>query len=198
MNRMRDQKDTNETTHVMKYIFPRQFGLHNAVTSKVDFKESSQPFKDYTLREKEIARLVYDKSQRHAFKSLSSSLPRRLRGQLELLIGRLRKRHARCPYSALLQSYCPPQAGASWHKDDTAPIYEGNVLDLATPPSRVSAYCRAVIEHVFPGKLWDGKGGNANKHAVMQHIDRFVKLGRYESMTLHDVLQDFKASPSSW
>ncbi|RYP25294.1 hypothetical protein DL767_008472 [Monosporascus sp. MG133] len=43
------------TMRVMMYMFPRQFGLHNVFTSRVDFKETSQRLKDYTLREDEIA-----------------------------------------------------------------------------------------------------------------------------------------------
>ncbi|RYP54201.1 hypothetical protein DL768_000980 [Monosporascus sp. mg162] len=43
------------TMRVMMYMFPRQFGLHNVFTSRVNFKETSQRLKDYTLREDEIA-----------------------------------------------------------------------------------------------------------------------------------------------
>lgn len=53
------------------------------------------PFKDYSLREQEIALKPGDK------------IPRRLRGRLVELIQRMQKRHARCSYVELLRHYCP-------------------------------------------------------------------------------------------
>ena len=55
LNRYGDPNNIEHTIHVMKYIFPKQFGLHNAFSSAVDPRETVQPFKDYTLREREIA-----------------------------------------------------------------------------------------------------------------------------------------------
>ncbi|TKA71880.1 hypothetical protein B0A55_06334 [Friedmanniomyces simplex] len=55
LNRLRKTDDDNETVQVTKYLFPRQFGLHNVFTSDVDPADTALQFKDYTLREKEIA-----------------------------------------------------------------------------------------------------------------------------------------------
>lgn len=96
----------------MKYIFPRRFGLHNVFTSTVDARETVQPFKDYTLREQEIAqkgRLMKLKSAGRA--SVSSAkmehVPKRLRGRTLELVRKLQKLHSRCSYSELLKHYCP-------------------------------------------------------------------------------------------
>ena len=92
----------------MKYIFPRQFGLHNVFTSKVDPKETVQPFKDYTLREHEIARSEQIALIRgNARKDFSNWLPKRLRGDVLNLVQEMQKRHARCSYHELLKHYCP-------------------------------------------------------------------------------------------
>ncbi|RYP91931.1 hypothetical protein DL770_001991 [Monosporascus sp. CRB-9-2] len=64
------------TMRVMMYMFPRQFGLHNVFTSKVDFKETSQRLKDYTLREDEIT-AKFGQPHDPGFRI---HLPRRLRG----------------------------------------------------------------------------------------------------------------------
>jgi telomerase reverse transcriptase len=87
------------TVHVMMYMFPRQFGLHNVFTSGVDSKETVQSFKDYTLREDEI----------HAKFSSEDKVkvPKRLRGKVSELVQKLQIQHIRCPYAALLEHYCP-------------------------------------------------------------------------------------------
>lgn len=87
------------TVHVIMYIFPRQFGLHNVFTHNVNRQETVQPFKDYTLREDEI---------NQKFVSAEDiKIPRRLRGKVIELVGRLQARHSRCPYMELLRYYCP-------------------------------------------------------------------------------------------
>uniref|UniRef100_V5EU89 Telomerase reverse transcriptase n=1 Tax=Kalmanozyma brasiliensis (strain GHG001) TaxID=1365824 RepID=V5EU89_KALBG len=45
------------TRHLAKYVFPRQFGLHNVFTGVRDFGTTTQPFRDYTVREIEIKAL---------------------------------------------------------------------------------------------------------------------------------------------
>ncbi|RPB11270.1 hypothetical protein P167DRAFT_230450 [Morchella conica CCBAS932] len=55
LNRYPDPSVNSHTVQILKYIFPRQFNLHNAFTSIVDRRETVQPLKDYTMREKEIA-----------------------------------------------------------------------------------------------------------------------------------------------
>lgn len=93
----------------MKYIFPRQFGLHNVFTSSVDSRDTSHAFKDYTLREREIAQSAQRENVKRGKVSgaIGRSLPRRLRGTLVKLISKLQKLHSKCSYSALLKHYCP-------------------------------------------------------------------------------------------
>lgn len=82
----------------MKYIFPRQFALHNVFTSTTDPRATTQPFKDYTFREAEIN----GKQEANANK-----IPKRLRGELVRLVQNLQKRHQRCAYAELIKYYCP-------------------------------------------------------------------------------------------
>ncbi|THW51264.1 hypothetical protein D6D21_01495 [Aureobasidium pullulans] len=187
LNRIRRDEELDKNAHMLKYIFPRQFGLHNVFTNDVDTKNSAQPFKDYTLREQEIKSGNKNLKQR--------SLPKRLRGKCETLINQLRTRHERCAYSALLQYYCPD----SFAEENSANDGSDNIMGLATSSSQVSAYCRSVIARVFPGNLWgEGELGAVNKAHVMHQIDRFVRLGRYESLMLHEVAQNIKISKISW
>ena len=109
LNRFPDHENTDHTTRLLKYIFPRQFGLHNVFTSSVDRKETAHPFKDYTLREQEIS----IKGRRDQLRHNSSpqkqvqSLPKRLRGQVFHLVRRMQLYNSRCAYSELLSHYCP-------------------------------------------------------------------------------------------
>ncbi|KAI5202174.1 hypothetical protein E4T38_05761 [Aureobasidium subglaciale] len=187
LNRVQHVEDENKNAHLLKYVFPRQFGLHNVFTYEVDLKNSAQPFKDYTLREQEIESA--NKRPKHR------SLPKRLRGECETLIGQLSNRHARCAYSALLHYYCPDT-----FTREHSEITEGrSILQIATSSSQVSAFCRSAVAKVFPGRFWGhGEAGATNKAHVMQQIDRFVKLGRYESLMLHEVAQDIKISKIAW
>jgi telomerase reverse transcriptase len=83
----------------MRYIFPRQFGLHNPFTSEVDSRQTVQPFKDYTLREEEVNKLFPSDA--------NPKIPKRLRGKAADLVRKLRVLHSRCPYKSLLDYYCP-------------------------------------------------------------------------------------------
>lgn len=116
LNRYPNSAETAHTVHVMMYIFPRQFGLHNVFTSTVDSRETTQPFKDYLLREEEISKVKHVRQlRRQPESSLGSKsplinkdkLPKRLRGRVFELSRQLQRRHQRCSYTALIQHYCP-------------------------------------------------------------------------------------------
>jgi telomerase reverse transcriptase len=89
----------HNTIHVMMYMFPRQFGLHNVFTSEVDHRQTVQPFKDYTLREDEINVKYSAGTQR--------KIPKRLRAKAFDLVRKLQVQHQQCAYKKLLEYYCP-------------------------------------------------------------------------------------------
>lgn len=96
----------------MRYIFPRQFGLHNVFTSKVNPRETAMPFKDYTLREKDIhSNMCRDLGNKatdaQEIAKWKQQIPKRLRGDTVHLVERLRIRNQRCSYTEMLRHYCP-------------------------------------------------------------------------------------------
>ena len=96
----------------MKYLFPRQFGLHNVFTSNADPRETAQPFKDYTLREQEITQaerraLIGGTGTFRNAMDRKPHLPKRLRGTPMALVKKLQILHSRCSYDKLLKRYCP-------------------------------------------------------------------------------------------
>jgi len=192
MSRYHNLDSHAETVHVMKYIFPRQFGLHNAFTSAVDLQDTSQPFKDYTLRESEIAKQQMKRRFRPGQPSLpADKVPRRLRGSCFRLVERIRKRHSRCSFRALLDHYCP-RSLLDFAK-------QTNTFDHATVLASVSAFCRAVIRNVFPPNAFGAGSTGGNSFAIiMRAVDSFVRLRRYESFSLHDVIQGIKVKDIDW
>lgn len=238
-----EQNDVN-TLKVLMYIFPRQFGLHNAFTSKVDFKETSQRLKDYTLREQEIIDkfgVLGDDSRPH-----KAHIPKRLRGKAKDLVQRLQVLHMRCSYSKLLEHYCPVRvsnkhaassafisqasvaldhkgssqvrlgktkkssrgSGSSGAKSSSVPqsgsiqaqaLETQSLMDLATPMSQVSAFCQSVVLNIVPNELW-GHGSvlEHNKGTLLKNIDQFIRLRRFESMSLHEVMQGMKITEIEW
>ena len=114
LNRYPESTNLHQSIHLMTYIFPRQFGLHNVFTSKVDSRETVQPFKDYTLRDQEIAQ-KQRRDGRRAFskRDFEQRIPKRLRGAPLALVQKLQQRHSRCSYRELLEHHCPKFANSS-------------------------------------------------------------------------------------
>ncbi|KAJ2892715.1 hypothetical protein MKZ38_009438 [Zalerion maritima] len=71
--------------------------------------------------------------------------------------------------------------------------------DLATPASRVSAFCQAVAQKLIPNQLWGvGQAGARNQEVFLKQVDHFVKLRRFESLSLHEVVQNIQVSSLEW
>lgn len=67
------------------------------------------------------------------------------------------------------------------------------VVDLATPLSHVSRFCQAVLSKIIPNEFWgSGPGQEHNKEVVWRNVDRFIRLRRFENMSLHEVFQGIK------
>lgn len=235
LNRHRDLTSSKQTVHIMKHIFPMQFGLHNVFTSIVDKTETAQEFKDYTLREHEIIHAEHQCLQKlgaiaHA---KFTEIPKRLRGNALRMVEKIRKGHSRCSYTQLLRHYCPvryedfscpnfPSASNSrlssgqiktqlssshctsqlfraQQEDPSRARAGGSILAYATPTAQVSTFCRAAITKVLPGDaVGVGPDGEHNLTMLHIHIDRFVRMRRYESLSLHEVFQKLRVNCIPW
>ncbi|KAI8298309.1 Telomerase reverse transcriptase [Colletotrichum sp. SAR11_59] len=227
-----DQSNEQNTLKVMMYIFPRQFGLHNVFTSKVDHLKTAQKFPDYTLREEEINPLFKDQKIR---------TPKRLRGDVKRLVEHLQLLHGRCAYAELLRHHCPSAIDGKTRKpahkkpakpsgtqlsltntQATAPASRSTVTtkhrhkprqqapsiptikfdavtDLATPAPHVSAFCRAVLARIIPNEFWGSGPDQAhNRDLIFKRVDHFVRLRRFESMSLEEVTDGIKVTAMDW
>lgn len=69
-----------------------------------------------------------------------------------------------------------------------------SLTELAVPVAHVSAFCQAVLSKIIPHSFW----GHAdvqqhNRTTFLRNVDRFIKLRRFETISLHDVTQGIKA-----
>ncbi|KYK55586.1 telomerase reverse transcriptase [Drechmeria coniospora] len=70
---------------------------------------------------------------------------------------------------------------------------------LACPASHVSAFCQAVLSKIIPNDFWgEGDAMCHNRAVFLNKVDHFVKLRRFESMTLHEISQGLKVVGLAW
>lgn len=82
---------------------------------------------------------------------------------------------------------------------DTVPPPKYSLTDYATPAPSVSAFCRAVLRKLIPPRFFGiGEDGLANKRVIFTHVDRFVRMRRFESLNLHEVCQGLKITCIPW
>lgn len=204
---------------LLKYLFPRQFRLHNVFDDRHRVGNSKQATKDYTYRETEI-RL-----------SSRKSIPRRLRGQIVKMVQRIRRNHSTTQYAQLLAHYChiPVVTGLesgvralaedghtifrSQHdRGDTVHAGEASaptvsedesvdtsLLPFVTPASSVAAFCIAALGQILPrDALGRGPAGANNVGVVQRHIYEFVTARKTESTTMHELVQGLNLKSISW
>lgn len=222
LQRCSDLQDKTQTIHILKHVFPRQFGLHNVFTSTIDKKQTSQPFLDYIYREDEIAA---------AKKRAAFWIPHRLRGAPLTMVDKIRKRHARLSYSQLLRHYCSITSsrplstttrlpGSSCGTVSTALNTQFSRSSAETPPqpssrapknpdrsfvahatatTDVSAFCQAVLKGIIPTDAFGvGEQGRSNWRKVLCNVGRFIDLRRFETTNLHQLCQDLNLNCIHW
>jgi telomerase reverse transcriptase len=169
LKRLADPECKEETIEFAKYVFPLQFRLHNVFTSILP-KSEAQIFRDYTLRENDMA------------DSRSSKVPKRLRGSVLDMLHHFRWAHSRLSYVELLNHHCPRQHHTL--NEVNAPT------ELATSPMQVFRFCQSILKQL----LGASRFGPDNWRVLSHHLQRFILLRRFENMSLGEVLEGVKVS----
>lgn len=74
-----------------------------------------------------------------------------------------------------------------------------SLVEIATPKAQVSAFCQAVLSKIIPDQFWgEGETQAHNKEAALKKVDHFIQLRRFESVSLHEIMQDLKITDISW
>ncbi|KAF6840082.1 telomerase reverse transcriptase [Colletotrichum plurivorum] len=86
------------------------------------------------------------------------------------------------------------------HQALSTPTIEFNsITDLATPTAHVSAFCRAVLANIIPNEFWgNGESQTFNRDIILKRVDHFIKLRRFESMSLQEVAEGLKVAHMDW
>lgn len=89
------------------------------------------------------------------------------------------------------EAHCPPDDPTTKNcsKDVTMQCLKISFTDHASSVGEVSAFVHAVVGRVIPKHFF---GGVENQKAIMKHVDRFLRLRRFEMLSLHDVIQGLK------
>jgi telomerase reverse transcriptase len=196
--------------HVLMYMFPRQFGLHNVFTSTTDKSKTTQLFHDYSSREEEI------KEAGDWLKE--KGIPKRLAGVREMVEGMV-KRHQRTSYGELMGYYCPVRGWDAKPEGRDSDENEDKFTAYASNHGEVTAFVKAVVKRVIPGAFFgssrtittpddtddDSEAGkdkekdpDHNKKLILATIERFIKLRKYESLSLHDCSQGLRLLDFTW
>jgi telomerase reverse transcriptase len=57
----------------------------------------------------------------------------------------------------------------------------------------VSAFCQAVLAKIIPNGFFGGDSVQThNRNVFLKKIDHFVRMRRFEQLSLHEVIQDLK------
>ncbi|KAG5926155.1 hypothetical protein E4U42_003572 [Claviceps africana] len=88
------------------------------------------------------------------------------------------------------------ESGSLYQHDGDKP---GSFVDLATSQSQVSSFCQAVLSRIVPNDFW-GQGQTMihNKTAVLRQVNCFVRLRRFESISLHEIIQGLRIADIAW
>lgn len=73
----------------------------------------------------------------------------------------------------------------------TLPEYK-SVIQLSCPTTCVSAFCQAVLSKIIPDNFWGREKDCHNKIVFLRKVDHFIKLRRFEMISLHEIAQEFK------
>ncbi|KAJ3019795.1 hypothetical protein HKX48_001768 [Thoreauomyces humboldtii] len=117
-------------------------------------------------------------------------VPWRLRAAGKLVC-RMRKMHHACNYRALLERHCPPCLASAVPVPEKA----GCVLNAHSSFHQVSSFVHAAVSQVIPNDLL---GSDHNWSVIKRAMNNFIRIRRYETMSLQNVVQGFKINECSW
>ncbi|KAF5359331.1 hypothetical protein D9756_003256 [Leucocoprinus leucothites] len=210
--------------HMMRYIFPRQHGLGNPF--QLHHSGEVYEYRDYTDREDEIKRALKLTQNMSTPKRLKDIVPladkmlwKHLKCPYKLLLNKL------CPSkigndlnpnidedtilewmserSIQIQTQGPLDANMSTLSTGNISI-SASVGDPAPKPRfaeftcsyvEVFRYVVVIVKAVIPKSFW---GSKKNFKVIMNHLKSFITGRRFETLSLHDVLQGFSTSDCDW
>lgn len=91
------------------------------------------------------------------------------------------------------QAESPTKRQARKHHVNPSALPEyKSVVELSCPTTCVSAFCQAVLSKIVPDNFWGREKDCHNKVVFLRKVDHFIKLRRFETISLHEIAQEFK------
>ncbi|CAG8450550.1 5243_t:CDS:10 [Paraglomus occultum] len=141
--------------HVMRYIFPKQFGMPNVFDTVHQKGMVVNALGNTFYREADIMIAGEKPVPKHLV---------HIGKDIEKIINS----HKNCPYPAFYDQCCP---------------------------KKVAAFVHRVIRRLVPDTFW---GDVENRNSVFEKIYKFIRCGRNECTTLHEMLQGVKLKKCDW
>ncbi|KAM3858645.1 telomerase reverse transcriptase [Diretmus argenteus] len=115
-------------------------------------------------------------------------LPRRFFNMLTLF-NRLLRQHRRCPYSRILQKFCPVAQEGEGQGDLSA------LMPQHCAPHRVYLFIRKCLSTVVPQELW---GSDHNRLNFLIRVKEFLCSGKLERLSLAEVMWNVQVNDCDW
>lgn len=75
------------------------------------------------------------------------------------------------------------------------PARKSTLMDHASSGADVSAFCHAVLRNIVPHEFWGTGDVQVHNEGIFQkNVDNFIRLRRFEALSLHEVTQGFKVN----
>ncbi|EUC61459.1 telomerase reverse transcriptase [Rhizoctonia solani AG-3 Rhs1AP] len=214
--------------HVAKYMFPLQYRLHNVFTCTLHYWENGGRLRDYRDREVEIKERGSCKTPKRlkAILPLIQSLIRRHRrfnyqpmfntfdvqvdvstlsdlDQSKIL--EIMSEYSHSVASSYMLSQMPDKSFQISHPNLVLPHgasqaalevkLKPRFVELACSHHEVLRYVKTVVDEVIPHAFW---GSSTNRKVIDEHINTIVTQRRFETMTLHQLVQKLRIADFEW
>ena len=63
------------------------------------------------------------------------------------------------------------------------------------PYNQIFDFCQAVVRYIFPREIW---GSEHNESIILRSVKLFIKLKKYETLTMHTIMQGIRINDIQW
>ncbi|KAG6812970.1 hypothetical protein H0H92_015089 [Tricholoma furcatifolium] len=179
-----DPKEQQQyTRHLSKYVFPRQYGLKCPFVTTSTSK-SLLDIADYTDREEEIKLQV-------AGDKLDASIILEYVSEQSILLSQAPSSLDNLSFDSNGNPIPPFGLTQARQHAKTKPRF----ADFSCPFIEVHRYVALVTKAVIPKAFW---GNETNFRVIMKCVKEFIQCRRFETMSMHNILQGFSTSACEW
>ncbi|XP_074542590.1 telomerase reverse transcriptase [Halichoeres trimaculatus] len=162
-------------------------GLHGFLLNRK--RKSADGLK--RLQGQDLVRIVFFEGQAYlkGLERKPKRLPRRFFNMVPLFCQMLRQ-HRKCPYSRILQRFCPVMEGKEAGQEKFS-----SFLLQCSAPHRVYLFLKQCLLAVIPRELW---GSNHNRLIFFGRVRSFLHSGKFERLSLAELMWKMRVNDCEW